>query len=207
MKRLLFTLGLLLSFMTAFSHVGLDYPAGGENFHPGQTVTIQWHIIIPHNTQNWDLYFSDDGGTNWQEVQLNISVGTLSYNWTVPDDITDQGRIKVVMDNAGGNYEDVSGDFSISAVSGILTAEDIPSVKIYPNPAHNYAEIKSEPGDDITGLQLLSPGGSIIQSFDINQNHTGYEGRRISLEGLPKGMLYLRVDTENGSRIEKIVKY
>jgi NAD(P)H-dependent FMN reductase len=30
----------------------------------GANVNIQWHIAIFHNQENWDLYFSPDGGAN-----------------------------------------------------------------------------------------------------------------------------------------------
>lgn len=98
---------------TARAHVALDYPVGGETFTQGDTVNIQWHILIPHDLQNWDLYFSDDGGTTWQPIELDLPPAQLNYLWVVPGDPTTQGRIKIYMDNSGTDYEDQSGDFTI----------------------------------------------------------------------------------------------
>lgn len=98
---------------TAKAHVALDYPVGGETFNQGDTVNIQWHIVIPHDLQNWDLYFSDDGGAIWQPIELDLPPAQLNYLWVVPGDPTTQGRIKIYMDNSGTDYEDQSGDFTI----------------------------------------------------------------------------------------------
>ncbi|MEP6794820.1 MAG: T9SS type A sorting domain-containing protein [Saprospiraceae bacterium] len=95
------------------AHVALDYPQGGETFIEGQTVTIQWHIVAFHVTLNWDLYFSADGGDNWQPIQLDIPLDSLSYTWYVPAIFTSQGRVRIIQDNATQDYLDFSLDFTI----------------------------------------------------------------------------------------------
>ncbi|MGB3078599.1 MAG: T9SS type A sorting domain-containing protein [Saprospiraceae bacterium] len=95
------------------AHVALDYPHGGETFIEGQTVTIEWHIIAPHVTLNWDLYFSSDGGENWQPIQLDIPLDSLSYTWHVPSVATLQGRVRIIQDNQGQDYLAISMDFTI----------------------------------------------------------------------------------------------
>lgn len=95
------------------AHVALDYPVGGEVFNQGDIIDVQWHIVIPHNLLNWDLYFSDDGGIIWQAIELNLPSEQLNYLWIVPGVATTQGRIKIIMDNSGSDYEDQSGDFII----------------------------------------------------------------------------------------------
>ncbi|MBP8085965.1 MAG: T9SS type A sorting domain-containing protein [Saprospiraceae bacterium] len=98
---------------TLLAHVELDYPVGGETFNPGQSVTIQWHIAIAHNTLNWDLLFSADGGSTWEAIQMDLPAGSLSYNWIVPSNITSQARVSVIQDNSGLDYQDESLNFNI----------------------------------------------------------------------------------------------
>jgi plastocyanin len=98
----------------ARAHVALDYPVGGETFTEGEVIDIQWHIVIPHDLQNWDLYFSQDGGSNWEVIELNLPPDQFNYLWTVPGIQTSQGRIRIYMDNTGPDYEDQSGDFTIN---------------------------------------------------------------------------------------------
>ncbi len=99
---------------SAGAHVALDSPLGGETFTEGEVVDIQWHIVIPHDLQNWDLYFSQDGGSNWEVIEMNLPPAQLNYLWTVPGVETAQGRIRIYMDNTGVDYEDQSGDFTIN---------------------------------------------------------------------------------------------
>lgn len=97
------------------AHVELDNPLGGETFTVGQTVTIEWHIAIPHNTLNWDVLFSSDGGATWEFIQMDLPVGSLSYSWVVPNIITSLARVSVIQDNSGQDYQDESMNFTIQA--------------------------------------------------------------------------------------------
>ena len=97
------------------AHVVLDNPLGGETFTVGQTVTIEWHIAIPHNTLNWDVLFSSDGGATWEFIQMDLPVGSLSYSWVVPNIITSLARVSVIQDNSGQDYQDESMNFTIQA--------------------------------------------------------------------------------------------
>ncbi|MDX1409548.1 MAG: hypothetical protein R3330_15480, partial [Saprospiraceae bacterium] len=109
----------LLTFTMCFqakAHVELDVPTGGETYDPGDMVVIAWHEVIPHNTLNWDLYFSADGGQEWEILQLDLPVGTHDYTWTVPNINTTQARIMVVQDNEGMDYDDQSPNFTIDGM-------------------------------------------------------------------------------------------
>ncbi len=101
--------------VTLSAHVALDSPLGGETYTVGHTVTIQWHITIPHNTLNWDLLFSADGGATWEYIYQDLPVGSTSFQWTVPSTLTTQARVSVIQDNSGMDYQDESMDFTIAA--------------------------------------------------------------------------------------------
>ena len=126
----------LLSFLimlivadTVDAHVSLDSPEGGETFVSGATVIIKWTILIEHPQNNWDLYFSSNGGTDWEEIKLDIDPSQLFYAWTVPEITTENARIKIIQDNMGGNYGDICSDFTITDVqTSIGIQENNPSV-------------------------------------------------------------------------------
>ena len=86
--RILMFLSLLGHAYHSRAHVALDYPQGGETFTVGQTIVIEWHIVAPHNTLNWDLFFSVDGGETWDTLQMDIPTSQLSYEWLIPDSLT-----------------------------------------------------------------------------------------------------------------------
>ena len=54
---------LALSFIAApaNAHVNLADPNGGEVLEVGSVFAIRWHILIAHNLQNWDLWYSTTG--------------------------------------------------------------------------------------------------------------------------------------------------
>lgn len=117
MRQLTFkiiVIALIQTFSTVLSaHVQLDYPVGGESFTSGTTVNIQWHVVIPHNTLNWILYYSPDGGMNWETIESNIPPGQLNYMWQVPSGATTQGQIRVFQNNSSTDYQDMSMNFTI----------------------------------------------------------------------------------------------
>ena len=132
---LLSTLFIVLFTMNVNAHCKLEYPVGGESFKSGESITIKWKVTIAHNTDNWDLYFSNDNGATWQIIKEDINVNTLSYSWTVPELNTNSAKIKIVQDNQGTDYKAVSDAFTIKSnsaptgnkiiIPGTITGTDI----------------------------------------------------------------------------------
>ena len=123
----------------AEAHVDLVYPDGGETFSAGDVVTVEWQIVIPHDQQNWDLYFSPDGGETWRPIVEDLPVEQVTYEWTVPGASTMRGQIRVIQDNTGANYEDRSDDFTVSgSPMDVERREDVPVasglISSFPNP-------------------------------------------------------------------------
>ena len=105
----------------ARAHVALDEPNGGEGLEAGSTFTITWHVIIQHDLQNWDLWYSTTGANGpWIAIAMDLPAGDPSggsvhtYEWTIPDAVTDRARVRVRQDNSGTDYYDISdGNFAI----------------------------------------------------------------------------------------------
>ncbi len=199
-------LPLLLSFFVIIfnvntnAHVKLDFPVGGETFEANATITIMWHAEIDHGPCNWDLYFSSDGGSNWQVIVLDLPKPQITYNWTVSSISTQQGKIRVVQDNENViPYDDVSGPFTIDVPSG--TGNDqakITNFKLfpaYPNPFNPTTKIKFETpqagfvslkiydllGEEITTLvNADKPAGIYEVSFDGSNLSSGVYIYRLS---------------------------
>jgi len=169
---------ILISSTVARAHVSLDYPKGGETFAPGSDLTIKWSIAVDHGGNNFDLYYSINGGDVWQEIELDIDKSFLEYAWNLPITETSKAKIKIVQDNIGyDNYEDISANFIISnkmppIEPEVITAAeyvDLDSEKEinlsnFPNPFHSYTTIQF----------------SILKEAHVQLNMYNTQGRLVS---------------------------
>lgn len=133
-----------LAFIQMEAHVELNSPEGGETYHPGDTMLITWTETIQHSTLNWDLYYSEDGGLTWSILKEDIPLEERSYEWIVPGIYSARGRIRIVQDNEGEDYENSSQNFTIAPVTGISEPVLSLGIKIFPNPVANHATIEFE---------------------------------------------------------------
>lgn len=99
------------------AHTDILLPNGGEVLVPGSMYTIEWTIVIAHNQNNWDLWYSTEGsGGPWIPIATDLPPGSAtvgsvhSYDWTVPDAPSDNVFVRVRMDNTGTDYFGVSDD-------------------------------------------------------------------------------------------------
>jgi hypothetical protein len=101
----------LFEITTAGSSLRMLYPDGGEKMNTSGAETLRW---APDGSNTVSLDFSSDGGTSWNSIATGIP-NTGTYSWTVPDQPTQSGLIRVK--NTGGG-SDMSDDvFAITADS------------------------------------------------------------------------------------------
>lgn len=129
-----------LTLTSVRGHPVVVFPSGGENFQAGENITLKWRIAIDHEQENWDLYFSPDGGGTWEIIILDVNPELLEYSWTVPDVATNTAKFRIVMDNAEGimDYEDISNAFTIMAGNEVTGIGESPQTTLNltnnPNP-------------------------------------------------------------------------
>ena len=99
----------------AFGHVQLLTPSGNDVLEVGTTLEVTWKITIPHDTINWDLHYSISGQKGpWEPVAIDLPVGDNTqnsihtYDWTVPNTVSDVVWVRVTQDNKDGNYDDTN---------------------------------------------------------------------------------------------------
>ena len=169
----------LTLFEYATAHVQLDSPKGGETFAVGDTITIKWTRIVQHNQENWDLYFSSDGGVTWESLELDLPTSQLEYEWIVPEVITEQGQIQILMDNAGTDYTDSSNNFSITET--VVSVQDIEEIPKSFNLSNNYPN----PFNPMTTIEYSLPIRSDVSL--IIYNIRGREVARQLFGTMPAG--------------------
>jgi hypothetical protein len=84
-------------------------PNGSENWIVDSPYNITW--VKGGAIANVKLQYSTDGGTTWPDpskvITASTSAGFQSYTWTIPDDITGQGRIRI-LDTIDNSVNDIS---------------------------------------------------------------------------------------------------
>lgn len=111
----------------AEAHVQLNAPNGGQHLQVCSIYTIEWEVSISHSLLNWDLDYSVTGPNGpWTAIATDLpagsgAVGSIhTYDWIIPDAISDQVRVRVIMDNSGTDYQDISESNSSIFPSGIV---------------------------------------------------------------------------------------
>lgn len=95
--------GIILKYTDNSNSIQVVDPNGGEILIGGATYSILWSS---HNVIDVKLEYSVDNGINWITI-INTTTSTGIYNWTVPYNLTSQGRIKI-SDVTNSNIFDVS---------------------------------------------------------------------------------------------------
>lgn len=75
------------------SYIHLIDPNGGQTLLAGNTTTVNWEHM--NNPTGDDFYVYFDNGTTTTQQSFNLGDTATTYNWTVPNDDTTTGRVKV----------------------------------------------------------------------------------------------------------------
>jgi uncharacterized repeat protein (TIGR02543 family) len=87
-------------------------PNGGENWPAGSKQDITWSNI--GTIGNVKIEYSTDNGTNWKTIAESLD-NNGSYNWTVPDNPSDNCLIRISESDKDGGPSDISdAPFSIT---------------------------------------------------------------------------------------------
>jgi hypothetical protein len=92
-------------------------PNGGEQFQPGQAVTIQWQST---GAASQSVKYTLDG-INYIDIVNDLPGSARSAQWTVPQANTTTARVRVAVRDAAGNRvtDDSDAPFTIRRVIGV----------------------------------------------------------------------------------------
>ena len=159
-----------------------------------------WSKLTSVTIPNSVTYIGDDAFYNCTDLQ------EVTVNWETPLSVPTNTFRNVNTQNVrlqipDGTYElyksaEVWKDFILEDFSKIATINDIPLV-IYPNPVTD--ELRIDTDSKINSVQVIDLTGKMVYSSLVN-NHS------INLSALPTGVYLVRINTDKGVGIERIIK-
>lgn len=147
---------------------------GGETLTAGATKNITWTQQFGHNDGKYRIRYSKNGGTDWTDVEASWQGpkgdgAAMSYSWTVPSDATAQGKIHVNFIRGGltdPDYNLTSGNFTVSASSGVRQAATEAGNSVSFNPANRNVEVSFAAARDArVTLQVFDAKGKSLATL------------------------------------------
>ncbi|GAB5416703.1 MAG: hypothetical protein Crog4KO_21920 [Crocinitomicaceae bacterium] len=71
----------------------VTHPHGGEKLVPGEVERVRWDAC--DSNQTFDISYSNDNGATWSSIASGVNQDSRFYDWTVPQDVTNEARIRV----------------------------------------------------------------------------------------------------------------
>ncbi len=105
--------------------VEVQTPKRSESWRSNSEEEIRWYTEKGSgNITGVDLEYSTDNGSSWSNITTDLN-DTGSYLWTIPEESTDEARIRItVHDEHGMSGQDISSSFIIEKDEG---EKEIPS--------------------------------------------------------------------------------
>ncbi len=156
-------------------------------------LSISEAAITASNTDNGALTYATPFGSHYV---LFLSAG--SYHITCTAD----GYSPYVLENVVVENDMVkSYNFYLQPTEGeILTGISNPSAnsfEMYPNPASDYVVIAEE---GVKYLQIIDQSGQVVY-----ENRPGESQSRINLDKVPAGLYFVKIQTDSGISVEKLI--
>lgn len=80
--------------------VAVTYPGGAEGFVPGEQEILRWDALKGQG--GFNLEYSTDNGSTWNNIATGYNQNSLQYTWTVPNTPTGEALVKVSTATASG---------------------------------------------------------------------------------------------------------
>lgn len=190
-------------------------PPSSLTADPVDTFSATIHFADPQH-EDWDVAIAAGGGIPDESALLTLH-GTPWYTFTG----LDSGTVYTVFVRAHCDGEELSEwatttFTTLSAAdttqnggggdtTGVAHYADLPSVKIYPNPANEHLNVLVSGTSPVTSIELFDVFGKIVRTIDACHS-TNSHTIRINTGGLAPGVYFVRVVTDAGKTTKRFVK-
>ena len=169
--------------------IDISVPDGGEIYYiGGSPIPVEWDYA--GSLGNIDIYFSSDGGTNWESSpRATIPVDTSQpYNLDVPNIPTTQGKLKLVqVSDTSVSSATLDPGFAIKGNVTLTYPKDEPA-------------LVKQVGEDLT-IQWSITGAiaNVAIDYDKNSGNDGYLGVITSSTNASAGSYTWTIPSDNSA--------
>ena len=150
----------------------ITYPAGGEKFLPGESVTLQWDSYgDPANT--FTLQYSTDNGSNWTDINTNVAANLRQLAWTVPNINTEQALVRITRNST-----------ALTSTSQAFTIVAVPAISLAATQCEGYIALQWGAVTGATDYEVMMLRGDEMISMGTTAATT------FTLSGLSKDSVY-----------------
>ena len=184
--------------------ITVTHPNEGEFLTPGSEEVIHWDAI--NVSDSFTLEYSTDGGETYSEITTVDSDEGL-YEWTVPSDITGQGKVRV---SSGSISDESDGVFAIaSRVTGLdLDSVCLAEASFSWNPVADatsydlyilgdqFMEVVGTSTTNSITVPILDPGAEMWYAITASNEEEGWTSKRTIASFYEGGLLDCVVNNE-----------
>ncbi len=197
--------------------VTLLYPNGGEKIQANRVDSIRWKVTDNLGIDSVYLYYSRDGGTNWEELPTFVVRPAVSL-WKAPHKNYLKGKIRIEAKDLSGNIGQDESDKTFEIIGG-ATIEEFTSKQIkkyslsqnFPNPFNPSTNISYQlPDNGHVKLTVFNLSGQTIKKL-INGNQASgtYKVKWDATDekglSVPSGVYYYQFQTEDYQETRKML--
>ncbi len=186
--------------------------SGPKNYQ--DKVICQW-LIHPSNVQsvtlNFDQFSLDNGG-DFVEVyafDTENSNGTLIGHYSgqnLPPSVTSTtGAMFIIFQTNNNTTNQGWKAHFVSQSVGVPENNNKIQFNIFPNPSHDQVEVSfNSNGFTPVEMSLFTPGGVEVKTYRFDAQ-SGFVSHQIDMTDLAKGMYFLRMRSEQGDSMHKLI--
>jgi hypothetical protein len=89
-------------------------------------------------------------------------------------------------------------DFGVGVDNAVN--REVLSIEVYPNPANSFISLETEINDNYL-IEIFSPDGKLV----LQEKQKG-NSFRLNIEGLERGMYFLKLSSDNSQQTSKLIK-
>jgi flagellar hook capping protein FlgD len=176
-------------------------PNGGESYLAGSRALVEWENPSGWTVDYAQIYYSSDGGDSW--AQVGDHVFGESYVWAVPQELTEAGRLRVVLVDAEGTmgYDSTDGPFTVRSATGIGDSHPM-AVRFYPsapNPFRGATKATFDLPEPVrVTIKVFDLGGRVVrvladEAFPAGTHSVSWNARDASGDPVSAGIYFMHV--------------